>query len=113
MSSSMKAKTEKLPPAGLPPGTTLDDFLGGRIAVGQPKAGHRAGRDAVWLEAAVSAQPGNRVLDAGSGVGVAGLCLLARSRQISVTAVDIDQEARRLAEANTPPTRFSPPFPAI
>ena len=89
----MKAKTEKLPPAGLPPGTTLDDFLGGRIAVAQPKAGHRAGSDAVWLQAAVSAQPGDRVLDAGSGVGVAGLCLLARSRQINVTAVDIDRGA--------------------
>jgi len=73
MSSSMKAKTEKLPPAELPPGTTLDDFLGGRIAVAQPKAGHRAGSDAVWLQAAVSAQPGDRVLDAGSGVGVPGV----------------------------------------
>ena len=53
MSSSMKAKTEKLPPAGLPPGTTLDDFLGGRIAVAQPKAGHRAGAMQLWLQAAV------------------------------------------------------------
>ena len=113
MSSSMKAKTENPPPAGLPPGTTLDDFLGGRIAVAQPKAGHRAGSDAVWLQAAVSAQPGHRVLDAGSGVGVAGLCLLARSRQINVTAVDIDQGLCALAEANAARNGFAAHFRAI
>ena len=27
--------------------TTLDDFLGGRIKIAQPKQGHRAGSDAV------------------------------------------------------------------
>ena len=41
--SSLKTKTDQSPPAG----TTLDDFLGGRISVVQPKAGHRAGSDAV------------------------------------------------------------------
>ena len=73
--SSLKTKTDQSPPAG----TTLDDFLGGRISVVQPKAGHRAGSDAVWLQAAVPARRGDRVLDAGAGVGVAGLCLLCRS----------------------------------
>ena len=29
--------------------TTLDDFLGGRIKVAQPKQGHRAGSDAVLV----------------------------------------------------------------
>jgi tRNA1(Val) A37 N6-methylase TrmN6 len=58
--------------------TTTDDFLGGRIAVIQPKAGHRAGSDAVFLAAAVPAREGMHVLDVGAGVGVAGLCLLAR-----------------------------------
>src|SRR5262245_16815153 len=113
MSSSMNAKTEKLPRAGTSPGTPLDDFLGGRIAVAQPKAGHRSGSDAVWLQAAVSAQPGDWVLDAGSGVGVAGLCLLARSRQINVTAVDIDQELCALAEANAVQNGVTAYFRAI
>ena len=80
--------------------TTLDDFLGGRIKIAQPKQGHRAGSDAVWLQAAVAAQSGDKVLDAGAGVGVAGLCLLARCPQIHVTAVDIDEGAVALAEAN-------------
>ena len=82
------------------PPTTVDEFLGGRIAVLQPQAGHRAGSDAVWLAAAVPAQPGERVLDAGAGVGVAGLCLLARVPQLKVTAVEIDAGLCALAVAN-------------
>jgi len=87
-------------PDSEPRGTTLDDFLGGRVTVLQPKQGHRAGSDAVWLQAAVQPRTGSRVLDAGAGVGVAGLCLLARHPQINVTAVDIDDGACALAEAN-------------
>ena len=83
MSSSTKAKAD---PSGQSSATTLDDFLGGRIAVVQPKTGHRAGSDAVWLQAAVPASAKDRVLDAGAGVGVAGLCLAARFPQIKTYA---------------------------
>lgn len=101
MSSSMKAKTDRSGrPGRRPPGTTLDDFLGGRIGVLQLKDGHRAGSDAVWLQAAVPASAGSRVLDAGAGVGVAGLCLAARLPQFNVTAVEIDARLCALAEAN-------------
>ena len=93
--------------------TTLDDFLGGRIKIAQPKQGHRAGSDAVWLQAAVAAQSGDKVLDAGAGVGVAGLCLLARCPQIHVTAVDIDEGAVALAEANAQLNANSAHFRAI
>jgi len=106
---SLKTKTDQDPP----PGTTLDDFLGGRVGVAQPKAGHRAGSDAVWLQAAVPALPGERVLDAGAGVGVAGLCLLTRFPQINVTAVDIDEAACRLANANAARNGFSAQFRVI
>lgn len=97
----------------LPPGTTLDDFLGGRIEVLQPKQGHRAGSDAVWLQAAVPAQAGERVLDAGAGVGVAGLCLLARVPEIAVTAVEIDAGLCALAEANARRNGVGDKFKAI
>jgi len=93
--------------------TTLDDFLGRRIKIAQPKQGHRAGSDAVWLQAAVAAKPGDKVLDAGAGVGVAGLCLLARCPQIHVTAVDIDEGAVALAEANAQLNANSANFRAI
>ncbi|MGH6736421.1 MAG: tRNA1(Val) (adenine(37)-N6)-methyltransferase [Methyloceanibacter sp.] len=81
-------------------GTTTDDFLGGRIAIEQPKAGHRAGSDAVFLAAAVEARVGESVLDAGAGVGVAGLCLLARLPRLAVTAVEIDPRLCALAASN-------------
>jgi tRNA1(Val) A37 N6-methylase TrmN6 len=104
-------KTE--PDQGQHAAATLDDFLGGRIRIAQPKQGHRAGSDAVWLQAAVAAQPGIKVLDAGAGVGVAGLGLLARCPQIHVTAVDIDEGAVALAETNAQLNAFSAQFRAI
>lgn len=83
--------------------TTLDRFLDGRITIRQPVHGHRAGLDAVFLAAAAL---GNapaakaRLLDAGAGVGIAGLCLLARVPGLSVTAVEIEPELCALARAN-------------
>jgi tRNA1(Val) A37 N6-methylase TrmN6 len=97
----MSSPPRKADSAGLdPPGTTLDDFLGGRITVAQPQGGHRAGSDAVWLQAAVAARPGERVLDAGAGVGVAGLCLLARVPELELTAVEVDPALAALTAAN-------------
>lgn len=93
--------------------TTLDDFLGGRIKIAQPKSGHRAGSDAVWLQSAVPARSGNKVLDAGAGVGVAGLCLLARCPQIHLTAVDVDEGAVALANSNAELNGLSAQFRAI
>jgi tRNA1(Val) A37 N6-methylase TrmN6 len=87
-------------PGAEPQGTTRDDFLGGRVTVLQPKKGHRAGSDAVWLQAAVRPTAGSRVLDAGAGVGVAGLCLLSRCPALDLTAVEIDPALAALAEAN-------------
>ena len=81
-------------------GETLDDFLGGRISVLQPEAGHRAGSDAVFLAASVPARASQRVLDAGAGVGVAGLCLLARVPDLEVTAVEADASLCALAAGN-------------
>ena len=93
--------------------TTIDDFLGGRIGVVQPKAGHRAGSDAVLLAAAVPARAGDRVLDVGAGVGVAGLCLLARVPGIEVTAVEIDARLSALAAANAARNRFGDKFHSV
>ena len=69
-------------------GTTTDDFLDGRLSIVQLRAGHRVGGDAVFLAAAVPAKAGERVLEAGTGVGVAGLCLLTRVSKLNVTAVE-------------------------
>jgi tRNA1(Val) A37 N6-methylase TrmN6 len=92
---------------------TLDRFLGGRLSVSQPRHGHRAGSDAVLLAAAVPAKAGERVLDAGAGVGIAGLCLLARVPGLDVTAVDIDPGLCALAEANAARNDFAARFTVV
>ncbi len=57
---------------------TDDGFLDGRLKILQPAKGYRSGLDSVLLGAAVPARAGERVLEAGAGVGVARLCLPAR-----------------------------------
>jgi len=57
---------------------SCDGFLGGRLALWQPRAGYRAGVDPVLLAAAVAAKPGESVLELGCGAGAAMLCLAAR-----------------------------------
>ncbi len=106
----MSSPTIKKPKAQA---TTTDDFLGGRLAVVQPKAGHRAGSDAVFLAAAVPAREGMRVLDVGAGVGVAGLCLLARVPGVEVTAVEIDAKLSALAADNAGRNGFDEKFHSI
>jgi tRNA1(Val) A37 N6-methylase TrmN6 len=105
--SSQKTRAE---PAVRQSARSDDAFLGGRIKVVQPRSGHRAGSDAVFLAAAVRARPGESVLDVGAGVGVAGLCLLARVSRLDVTAVEIDEELCALATANAERNGFAANF---
>ena len=87
------------PPAGL--AVSEDDFLGGRINLLQPRKGHhRSGTDAVLLAACTPARPGDLVVDLGSGVGAAGLCLAARVGGIRLLAVEIDPDVAAIAAAN-------------
>jgi tRNA1(Val) A37 N6-methylase TrmN6 len=110
----MKPPTRRAnPPQGPASATSADDFLGGRISILQPRRGHRAGSDAVFLAAAVPARPGERVLDAGAGVGVAGLCLLARVARLAVTGVEIDAELCALANRNAERNGFADQFKVI
>ena len=88
---------------GLPADIALsaDDFLGGRISLLQPKKGHhRSGTDAVLLAACTPAKPGDLVVDLGSGVGAAGLCVAARVEGVRLLAVEIDPEIAAIAAAN-------------
>lgn len=94
-------------------GTTTDDFLDGRLSIVQPRAGHRVGGDAVFLAAAVPVRPGERVLEAGTGVGAAGLCLLTRIPKLNVTAVEIDAELCALAKSNAERNGFKDQFKVI
>jgi tRNA1(Val) A37 N6-methylase TrmN6 len=79
---------------------TLDRFLGGRLRIAQSAHGFRAGHDTVLLAAAVPAQAGARVLELGSGAGVASLCLAARVCGAHILGIEIDADAVTLANEN-------------
>jgi tRNA1Val (adenine37-N6)-methyltransferase len=83
---------------------TEDGFLGGRLAILQPRDGYRAATDPVLLAASVGAQAGQKVLDLGCGAGVAGLCLARRVSGIELAGIEVQPDyadlARRNAAAN-------------
>lgn len=81
-------------------GITEDGFLGGRLRLRQPSSGHRAGHDAILLAAATAAQPGDRVVDFGAGVGTAGLAVARRVGGVELRLVEINPELAGLATAN-------------
>ena len=57
---------------------TESGLLSGRVRLRQPAAGYRAGMDAALLAAAVAANPGERVIEAGCGAGGALMQVAAR-----------------------------------
>lgn len=82
-------------------GVTDDAFLGGALAVLQPAKGYRAGIDAVLLAASVPLvdEPA-RVLDAGAGVGTAGLCVARRCPSASVVLIEREPALVEAAREN-------------
>ena len=79
---------------------TDDGFLGERLRVLQPEKGYRAGIDAVMLAASIPAKSGDHVLDIGSGVGVASLCLASRCSETKVTGLEVQESLVAIAEQN-------------
>lgn len=79
---------------------TRDRFLGGRVIADQPERGFRAGHDTVLLAAAVPAVAGDRILELGSGTGIASLCLAVRVPDVEVMGIEIDLELVDVANAN-------------
>ena len=75
-------------------------MLDGRLRLLQLKRGHRFGHDAVLLAASIPARPKDHVVEFGAGVGAAGLALLARVRDATVTMIEIDPALSELAAQN-------------
>ncbi|MFC0239372.1 tRNA1(Val) (adenine(37)-N6)-methyltransferase [Rhodopseudomonas telluris] len=80
--------------------TTEDGFLGGRLRLRQPVAGHRAGHDAILLAAATPARAGDRVVEFGAGVGTAGLALGRRVAGLDLVMAELAPGLAGLAEHN-------------
>lgn len=79
---------------------TRDRLLGGRIEIDQPARGYRAGMDAALLAAACDARPGDRVLEAGCGVGGALLSAAARRPGTRFVGLERDSGMADLARGN-------------
>lgn len=74
-------------------------LLGGRLQL-HPR-GPRPTEDPLWLAATVPALPnGAHVLDAGCGIGTAGLALLLRQPTLALTSLDVNPELPPLAAQN-------------
>jgi tRNA1(Val) A37 N6-methylase TrmN6 len=79
---------------------TRDGFLGGRIALLQPRNGYRAAIDPVLLAAFAPAAPGMRVLDLGCGAGAAAVCLAARVGGLELHGLELQPDYAALARRN-------------
>ena len=75
-------------------------LLGGRVRLRQPARGYRAGMDAALLAAAVEAQPGQRVIEAGCGAGAVLMQLAARRPGIRLVGLERDPAMAALAREN-------------
>jgi len=83
------------------PGELSDDtLLDGKVRLLQPSSGYRVAIDSVLLSASVAAAPGDRVLDLGTGVGAAALCLAWRVGAVRVVGVELQRGLARLATEN-------------
>lgn len=90
-----------------PQSPTLDAFLGGRLALLQPKGGFRAGLDSVILGASI--RPGTAsVLDLGAGAGTAALVALVQEPAARALLVERDPELVALARDNIARNGFGP-----
>lgn len=82
------------------PEITEDYLLGGKVLIRQPANGYRVAIDPIFLAASLQPEPGETVLDIGSGVGAASLCLAARLPECRITGLEVQREAVRLAATN-------------
>jgi tRNA1(Val) A37 N6-methylase TrmN6 len=87
-------------PAEDRPRVVTDAFLGGRLLLRQPAEGHRSGTDAVLLAAAAPGDFCGLAIDAGAGVGAAGLALAIARPGLRIGLLENDPLLAGLARAN-------------
>jgi len=91
----------------VPPASTDDTLLGGRVRLAQPQQGYRVAIDPVFLAASVPAGPGDMVLDVGAGVGAAALCLAWREAGCQVRGIELQRDLVRLGQRNIDSNGFA------
>ncbi|MBI1685270.1 tRNA1(Val) (adenine(37)-N6)-methyltransferase [Caulobacter hibisci] len=84
----------------MPSSVTEDRVLGGRVRLRQSAAGYRAGLDAALLAAACDVGEGERLIEAGCGVGGALLAAATRRPGARFVGLERDPTAAALAREN-------------
>ena len=79
---------------------TTDTFFNGRIQVRQNRVGYRFSIDAVLLACQAAPRSGDKVIDLGAGCGIISLIMVYRRPDITVTAVEVQEELVQLAISN-------------
>ena len=79
---------------------TKNKFLGNKLEIFQFSNGYRGNMDSVLIAASVAAESGQKVLELGSGNGVALCCLLYRISDLEVFGIEIDKRAADLCRQN-------------
>ena len=74
--------------------------LNKKLALYQAPDGFRTSMDSVMLAASCPAKSSQKVLDLGCGVGSAGLCVLKRIDEASLTGVEIQENQVEIANKN-------------
>ncbi len=85
---------------------TVDTFFDGRILVKQERSGYRFSIDAVLLAHHAASQPGDKVLELGTGCGIVALIMAYRRPAIVVYAVEVQSRLARLARLNVADNRM-------
>jgi tRNA1Val (adenine37-N6)-methyltransferase len=80
--------------------STPEFFLDGALTLRQPSKGYRFSIDAVILASSIFPQPGQSVVDLGTGCGIISMILAYRNPGIRITGVDIQRDLADLAVEN-------------
>jgi len=84
----------------LPTTIVENGLLNGRVRLRQPARGYRAGMDAALLAAAVPAEAGQSLIEAGCGAGAVLMQIAARRPGVTLTGVERDPAMAALATEN-------------
>jgi tRNA1Val (adenine37-N6)-methyltransferase len=79
---------------------TTDTFFNGKIRITQDRTGYRFSIDAVLLAYFADPQPGDKVLDLGTGCGIIPLIMAHRALDIAIYGVEVQTELSDLAGSN-------------
>ena len=95
------------------PGLTRNSVFHGQISIAQPKAGYRFSIDALLLADFARVNPGDTVVDLGSGVGVIALCLARRMGRGRILAVEVQPRLAECARINVAENPDIPPVEVL